>query len=120
MDQAAPQGLSRQWEDVMEFLQNTWYLAAWSDRIKPGELFPRMILNRPLVFLRRQDGSVVAMDDRCPHRFAPLSMGHAEGDRIVCGYHGLEFDSASGACVRNPHNTGKIPAAARVRTYKVE
>jgi phenylpropionate dioxygenase-like ring-hydroxylating dioxygenase large terminal subunit len=59
------------------------------------------------------------MDDRCPHRFAPLSMGYVEGDRVVCGYHGLEFDSSTGACVRNPHNTGKIPAAARVRTYPV-
>lgn len=102
----------------MDFLFNAWYLAAWSEDIRPNSLFPRTLLNRPLVFFRQANGAVVAFDDRCPHRAAPLSMGRLEGDRIVCGYHGLQFD-ASGACVRNPHPSGKIPAAARVRTYPV-
>ena len=103
---------------AMEYLHNTWYFAAWSDRIEAGKLFPRTIIDTPIVFTRRSDGRVSALDDRCPHRFAPLSMGRIEGDRIVCGYHGLEFDG-SGACVRNPHPSGKIPMAARVRSYPV-
>jgi vanillate O-demethylase monooxygenase subunit len=100
----------------MEYLRNTWYFAAWSADIKPGAFFPRTILNRPLVFFRGTDGSVNALDDRCPHRFAPLSMGRLDHDRVVCGYHGLEFDG-NGTCIRNPHPSGKIPAAARVRSY---
>ncbi|SFU16837.1 aromatic ring-hydroxylating dioxygenase subunit alpha [Mesorhizobium sp. YR577] len=100
----------------MEYLLNTWYFAAWSADIKSGELFPRVILNRPLVMFRSSDGAVKALDDRCPHRFAPLSMGRLQGDRVVCGYHGLEFDGG-GVCVRNPHPSGKIPAAAKVRAY---
>lgn len=102
----------------MDYLLNTWYFAAWAEQIKPGVLFPRTVIGRPLVFTRRGNGAVSALDDRCPHRFAPLSMGRVEGDRIICGYHGLEFDG-SGACVRNPHPSGKIPAAARVRSYPV-
>jgi phenylpropionate dioxygenase-like ring-hydroxylating dioxygenase large terminal subunit len=102
----------------MDFLLNAWYFAAWSADIKQGKPFPRTLLNRPLVFVRRENGPVAAFDDRCPHRAAPLSMGRLEGDRIVCGYHGLEFDF-SGACVRNPHPSGKIPPAARLRSYPV-
>lgn len=102
----------------MDFLLNAWYFAAWSADIKPGAPLPRTLLNRPLVFIRPVNGAVVAFDDRCPHRAAPLSMGRLEGDRIVCGYHGLEFDF-SGACVRNPHPSGKIPPAARLRSYPV-
>lgn len=37
------------------------------------------------------------------------------GHALVCGDHGLAFD-ASGACTRNPHGSGAIPAAARVRS----
>lgn len=102
----------------MEYLRNTWYLAAWSGDIKPGELFPRTLLDRPLVFFRNSAGAVFALDDRCPHRFAPLSMGKLDNDRVRCGYHGLEFDS-SGACVRNPHGAGKIPRAAQIRSHPV-
>lgn len=102
----------------MEFLQNTWHFAAWGADIEPGKLFARTLLGKPLVFFRPSDGAVVALDDRCAHRAAPLSMGRLDGDRVVCGYHGLEFDG-SGACVRNPHPSGRIPAAARVRSYPV-
>lgn len=100
------------------FLRNAWYLAAWAERIEPGALIARTILNRPLVLFRQPGGEVTALDDRCPHRAAPLSKGRLVGERIICGYHGLEFD-ASGICVRNPHPSGKIPPAARVRSYPV-
>lgn len=102
----------------MEYLRNTWYLAAWSNVIKPGELFPRTLLDRPVVFFRDAGGGVVALDDRCPHRFAPLSLGKLDGERLRCGYHGLEFDRC-GACVHNPHGAGRIPPAAKVRTHPV-
>jgi vanillate O-demethylase monooxygenase subunit len=101
------------------FLKNTWYVAMWAEELAPGQLVPRRIINESLVFLRKEDGTVAAMDDRCPHRFAPLHRGAVlPGDRIRCGYHGLQFD-AGGACVHNPHGAGKIPAEARVRSYPV-
>jgi vanillate O-demethylase monooxygenase subunit len=40
------------------------------------------------------------------------------GDRIQCGYHGLQFDG-SGACVYNPHGNKAIPPRARVRSFPV-
>jgi phenylpropionate dioxygenase-like ring-hydroxylating dioxygenase large terminal subunit len=101
------------------FVRNAWYVAAWSDDIADGQLVARTIMNEPIVLYRKNDGAVVAIEDRCAHRFAPLSMGKiVGGDRIQCAYHGLEFDG-SGACVRNPHGAKNIPPRARVKSYPV-
>jgi vanillate O-demethylase monooxygenase subunit len=102
----------------MSFLKNAWYVAAWSSDVKTGEMFHRKLLNEPVVLFRKPDGSVAALQDRCPHRFIPLHLGRLVGDTIECGYHGLKFD-CSGACVHNPHGDGKIPAAARIKAWTV-
>ncbi len=102
----------------MRFLRNAWYMAMWAQDLLEGELQPRTILNEPLVFFRKEDGSVAALLDECPHRFAPLHRGKMRADRIQCGYHGLEFD-ARGMCVRNPHGDGRIAASLRVAAYPV-
>lgn len=102
----------------MNFLKNVWYVAAWDSEVKSGELFKRTLLNQPVLFFRDGGGKVSALQDRCPHRFAPLSMGKHCGDSVQCPYHGLEFDG-SGSCTRNPHGDGSIPKAARVMAYPV-
>jgi phenylpropionate dioxygenase-like ring-hydroxylating dioxygenase large terminal subunit len=101
------------------YVRNAWYVAAWSDDLADGQLLGRTILKEPVVLYRKSDGNVAALQDRCPHRFAPLHMGKiVNGDCVQCPYHGLEFDS-SGACVLNPHGTKNIPPRARVRSYPV-
>lgn len=99
----------------MPFLKNIWYAAAWAEEV--GEtLLPRRLLDQPVVLYRRRDGVAVALQDRCPHRFAPLHLGRLVDDQIECGYHGLRFD-CSGKCVLNPHGNGVIPAKALVPSY---
>lgn len=98
------------------FLKNTWHVAAWAEQVPTGQMVARTILDEPVVLFRTSDGVAAALEDRCPHRFAPFSAGRVAGDRVVCGYHGLEFDR-SGVCVLNPHGSGKIPGAARARVY---
>jgi vanillate O-demethylase monooxygenase subunit len=101
------------------YVRNAWYVAAWSDDIGDGQLVARTIMDEPIVLYRKADGSVAAIEDRCAHRFAPLSMGKiVGGDRIQCPYHGLEFDG-TGACVHNPHGAKNIPSRARVKGYPV-
>jgi len=100
------------------FLNNAWYVAAWGNEIVNAP-FARTICDEPVLMFRREDGSVAAISDRCPHRFAPLHRGKLlPGDRIQCHYHGMEFDG-SGACVHNPHGDGRIPKMAQVRSYPV-
>jgi phenylpropionate dioxygenase-like ring-hydroxylating dioxygenase large terminal subunit len=98
------------------FLKNIWYMAGWSDELN-DQLLSRRVFDRQIVFFRKQDGSIAALADRCPHRFAPLSKGEKAGDAIQCGYHGLTFDG-SGACIHNPFSD-KIPAAAKVQSWEV-
>jgi vanillate O-demethylase monooxygenase subunit len=101
------------------FPKNMWYVAFWSGDLDGGALHPRRILGEPIVFFRSQSGAVIALEDTCPHRFAPLSLGKiVDGERIECAYHGLRFDG-TGACVFNPHTDHKIPPAAHVRSYPV-
>lgn len=67
----------------MAFLKNAWYVANWSDALKPGELMPLKILGEDVVFFRDLRGQVAAMQDRCPHRFIPLYEGLLGGDKMV-------------------------------------
>jgi phenylpropionate dioxygenase-like ring-hydroxylating dioxygenase large terminal subunit len=97
------------------FMQNAWYVAAWETEIGDTP-FARTILNEPVVMFRTPAG-IVALEDRCCHRALPLSMGQVVGDRVQCGYHGLEFDK-SGACVKVPGQS-KTPPGAQVRSYPV-
>ena len=50
-------------------------MAAWAHELAPGVLLARTLLDEPLVLYRDANGAPHALADRCPHRFAPLSMG---------------------------------------------
>lgn len=104
----------------MNYLRHAWYVAGFADELAPGQMLARTLLEQPLVFFRRADGGVAALQDRCSHRFAPLSAGTLcdGGASVQCPYHGLRFD-ATGACVHNPHAGGAIPKAAVVASYAV-
>lgn len=103
-------------EDSAAWLQNCWYQAAWLHEFATAPLLARTLLNRNVLLFRDAAGALCTIDDRCPHRFAPLSAGTLEDGVIRCGYHGLSFDGR-GQCVHNPH--GAVTSAMRVQTYPV-
>jgi phenylpropionate dioxygenase-like ring-hydroxylating dioxygenase large terminal subunit len=86
--------------ETKPFPLNAWYAAAWSHEIK-RELAARTICDKDVVLYRRTDGEVAALEDACWHRLLPLSLGHLKDDQVVCGYHGLVFNSA-GRCTYMP------------------
>jgi vanillate O-demethylase monooxygenase subunit len=98
------------------FVRNAWYVAAWDHELSRSML-RRIVLEEPVVLFRTTDGKAVALEDRCCHRQAPLSMGRLAGDVVTCPYHGLQFD-ATGRCIKVPSQE-KIPPGARVRSYPV-
>ncbi len=71
------------------FPLNTWYVAARSEEIPTDRPLGRRICNIPMALFRNSAGVAAAVEDFCPHRGAPLSLGKVEGDTLVCGYHGL-------------------------------
>ena len=101
----------------MTFVKNIWYVAGWSQDFEPGHPYGMTIADEPVVLFRRTDGTMAAMRDRCPHRWAPLSLGRVEGDSLRCMYHGVRFDG-NGRCVEVPEQKG-TPAALSVRTYPI-
>ena len=98
------------------FIRNAWYVGAWDHEVG-RVMLRRLLLGDPVVFFRREDGVPVALEDRCCHRQAPLSLGKLNGNIVECPYHGLQFD-ASGACVKVP-SQDRIPDSARVKSYPV-
>ncbi|ODU21809.1 MAG: vanillate O-demethylase oxygenase [Sphingomonas sp. SCN 67-18] len=101
------------------FLKNAWYCAGWDNDVGlgAGDLVVRRIAGRSILLYRKGNGEVVAMEDRCPHRSAPLSLGRKEGDDIRCMYHGMRF-APDGQCMEIP-GMPRIPQGICVPTMPV-
>ena len=61
------------------------------------------------VLLAHTDQGLVAVDDRCPHMSAPLSIGELDGCVVACPLHSGRFDLASGEPVQMPTTGGLWP-----------
>lgn len=99
------------------YVQNCWYVAAWSRDFKGDDMITRTVVGRPLLLYRASDGTIVVMEDRCVHRLVPLSLGRREGDAVRCMYHGMVFDR-TGACIAVPGQS-HVPPRVRVASYPV-
>jgi len=102
---------------VSGYVRNAWYVASWAQDLAPEKPFAITILGEPIVIWRTAGGALHALEDRCVHRLAPLSLGRCEGERLRCMYHGLLFDP-NGVVAEIP-GQDIIPAGARVRSYAV-
>jgi nitrite reductase (NADH) small subunit/3-phenylpropionate/trans-cinnamate dioxygenase ferredoxin subunit len=71
--------------------------------IPPGTAQTVEVAGRRIALFNRK-GRFFAIDDRCPHRGAPLSCGYADQEtgRVFCALHGWAFDLATGACLTDP------------------
>ncbi|KPQ19063.1 MAG: Rieske [2Fe-2S] domain-containing protein, partial [Rhodobacteraceae bacterium HLUCCA24] len=97
-------------------LRNQWWAICPSHFVaeKPISLYR---CGYRMVLWRKPDGGVVALEDFCPHRGAPLSRGIPMGDRIACGYHGVQVDE-TGTAVSVPGSPGcKLEGMRAVRTF---
>lgn len=67
------------------FVRNAWYCAGWDFMVSQGKnaLLARRLAGERVVLYRKPDGAVVALEDRCPHRQAALSLGAKEGIRCA-------------------------------------
>ena len=70
-------------------LRNLWYPVIPSWRLREAPLGITR-LGENLALWRDAQGAVHALEDRCPHRGARLSLGWNLGERLACWYHGIE------------------------------
>ncbi len=101
------------------FVRNAWYCAGWDYLVTQGKdsVIARQLAGERVVLYRKPTGEIVAMEDRCPHRQAALSLGQKEGDALRCMYHGMKF-APDGKCIEIPGQK-QISARACVRVFPV-
>ncbi len=97
-------------------VRNCWYMAARADEVG-RTILARRLLGVDVALYRTLAGAPVAVRNRCPHRSYPLARGRLEGDILVCGYHGMQFDP-SGRCVAMP-SMPIAPAHAHLAGFPV-
>jgi phenylpropionate dioxygenase-like ring-hydroxylating dioxygenase large terminal subunit len=103
------------WRSLAPF----WYPVAFSHEVTKKPYAARLLDERVVVY-RLSDGSLAAAKDICFHRGAPLSLGHVEGDEIICKYHGLHYDS-TGRCTCIPaHPNGAISPRLHLHMFSVQ
>jgi 3-phenylpropionate/trans-cinnamate dioxygenase ferredoxin subunit len=61
------------------------------------------------VLLAHTSNGILAIDDRCPHMSAPLSIGQLDGCLVACPLHSGQFDLATGNPTRMPTTGGLDP-----------
>ena len=100
------------------FIKNTWYVACTEAELEAlgNQPLGRTICNERMVFFKGPDGQVAAVEDFCPHRGAPLSLGKVCEGKLVCGYHGLEM-GCEGRVVHMPGQ--RVRGFPAVKAYAV-
>ncbi|WP_342619176.1 aromatic ring-hydroxylating dioxygenase subunit alpha [Rhodoferax sp. GW822-FHT02A01] len=96
--------------------KNAWYVAATPNEIDEKPL-GRTICGEKIAFFRGPEGVVAAVENFCPHRGAPLSLGYVSEGKLVCGYHGLHM-GCNGKTVSMPGQ--RVQGFPAVRSYPVE
>jgi naphthalene 1,2-dioxygenase system ferredoxin subunit len=61
------------------------------------------------VLIAHTPAGILAVDDRCPHMSAPLSIGELDGCVVGCPLHEGRFDLCSGEIVQMPTTGGLDP-----------
>lgn len=69
-----------------------WYAVAEVDAVKRGKVVEVVFWKRSIALFRGEDGQFRAVENRCLHRQIKLSIGEVEGCKLVCAYHGWEYD----------------------------
>ena len=102
--------------------EEVWWAVARSEEVTGTKPINVDLGDQPLVLWRDVDGTVRALEDRCPHRRAPLSLGCIlKSGAIQCGYHGWTYDGATGRLVDIPNLKGeqKYPPLYRAAAFAV-
>jgi nitrite reductase/ring-hydroxylating ferredoxin subunit len=98
-----------------------WWAVARSEEVTAAKPLSVDIGDQPVVLWRDAAGEPRALEDRCPHRRAPLSLGCIlKTGMIQCGYHGWTYDGANGRLVDIPNLKGeqKYPPTYKARAFQ--
>jgi nitrite reductase (NADH) small subunit len=76
-------------------------LTTQSELPAPGEA-KEFEVGDKVICVANVSGTISAMDNVCLHQGGPLGQGMIEGDKIVCPWHGWQYDPKTGQVAHNP------------------
>ncbi|MCU0870446.1 MAG: aromatic ring-hydroxylating dioxygenase subunit alpha [Burkholderiales bacterium] len=110
--------------EMQRIFGRAWVYVGHDSQVpQPGDWITTRIGDQPVLMVRRNDGDIAVLHNRCPHKGAQLATapcGHAERF-LRCGYHGwtFGFDGSAGAIpLRDGYDAAALaadPDALRVK-----
>jgi nitrite reductase/ring-hydroxylating ferredoxin subunit len=88
---------------------SSWTEALSLDALPPGTVKVRKLGGTPVALFRLEDGTVHAVDNRCPHEGYPLSQGVRSGCVLTCSWHNFKFDLTDGSCLKGDEAVASWP-----------
>jgi phenylpropionate dioxygenase-like ring-hydroxylating dioxygenase large terminal subunit len=108
--------------NVEEYLKtgllNMWYLVARASDVADRPLGLKR-LGRDIVLWRDDCGKVNVVEDVCPHRGAPLSLGRVVDGMVTCAYHGFQIRGDGTIAVVPPTPDCPLVGTQAARSYPV-
>ncbi|MCG6135517.1 MAG: Rieske 2Fe-2S domain-containing protein [Nostoc sp. LLA-1] len=108
-------------EEQQEFnWRQCWYPICFVQDLPKNRPYGFSLYDEPFVLFTNQEGILVCLTDRCPHRAAKLSDGQIIDGKIECSYHGWQF-GIDGQCLHIPQlpTDATIPVNACVQSFLV-
>lgn len=101
------------------YMRRFWQPVYRAEDLPVGHARPVRIMSFDFTLYRGEDGVAHAVDFRCSHRGAQLSLGYVEGNFVRCLYHGWKFNP-SGKCVERPGDSDQERPGTHIRGYPTE
>ena len=81
--------------------QSDFVEVAKLDEVPAGRM-KHIEVNGKEIMIVNLGGKIYALNDRCSHTNAPLSMGHIQDNIVTCSMHGARFDITTGKKLSDP------------------
>lgn len=97
-----------------------WYFLGTSRQLARSEIHQMTWMGEEIVVWHDDEGRICVSEAYCPHLgsyLGPDAGGRVCEGRLVCPFHGFEFD-ATGQCVVTPY--AAPPRSARLRTFETQ
>ena len=95
--------------EVASIFNNDWVMVGRAGAIpNPGDYMTAFLVQRPIIVMRQQDGSIRTMANYCLHRYVKLLEGSGSTKRIVCPYHCWAY-KLDGELIGVPDREGFCP-----------
>jgi len=95
-----------------DLLRRYWHPIGYSSEVAKDSTHKVRLLGEDLVLARTESGSLLLVQERCPHRGASLLYGFVEGETIRCPYHGWLYNR-EGQCLERPFESEKANRSRR-------